>query len=42
MLTPQTQATKNPYNSFTTLSLRRFNEELALTDLQVASVEIPK
>jgi len=39
---PQTQPTKNPYSSFTMLLFRRFNEELALTDLELASVEIPK
>jgi len=38
---PQTQPTKNPYTSFTMLSFRRFNEELALIDLKLVSVEIP-
>jgi len=39
---PQTQPTKNPYTSFIMLSIRRFNEELALTDLELASVKIQK
>jgi len=36
------QPTKNPYTTFIMLSFRRLNEELALIDLELASLEIRK
>ena len=36
------QPTKNPYTSFTRLSFSTFSEELALIDVELAGLEIPK